>query len=114
MNKNDSIQAVRACMEFLSLDPDELEHKPISCSFENNKRKSASAKSGNLRITFEKGGDGSPCVSCNLDIIRGYGINYSYFDPNYQTFTYVEVPDGSRATLTCQGDGYSFDMTFSR
>lgn len=92
-------------MEDLGLDRSKKPSYSVDAQMYNYKNHS----SGNITVTFNcnwQSGDG-PYIEVD-DVIRGYGIKYESFKPQWQKFSYNK--DGKKLLIT--GDDYRFSLTF--
>ena len=100
-----SIGAINQCMQDLGLNKKEkLLHK-VDAQIYNFKNRSF----GNITVTFNcnwQSGDG-PYIEVD-DVIRGYGIQYESFKPQWQEFTYNK----EEKKMIVKGEEYEFSLTF--
>ena len=100
-----SIGAIKECMEDLGLSLSEKPSYEIDAQMFNYKNHA----SGNITVKFNsnwQSGDG-PYIEVD-DVIKGYGINFESFKPQWQEFTY----DKAEKKLIVIGDKYKFVLTF--
>ncbi len=101
-----SIRAIRDCMDDLGF---VINDQP-SFHAQATIRNPDNGQFGSITVTFKSNwgsGDG-PYIEFT-DVIRGYGIGYTYFQPQWQHFTYNK----EAKQLKVVSDTYSFILTFA-
>ena len=103
---SDSISALRACMEFLSLDPNEARSHDVQARITLERPK---ASAGGIAVTFQSNwhsGDG-PYLDFG-DEIKGYGVRYAQFKPKWVNITWSSAD----TSLRIEGSEYDFTLKF--
>lgn len=102
----ESLLALHDCMKELGLDRNDQLQYVVEAKINNLLEPS---KFGMIDVTFNCNPHSSFGPDIELDeVIRGFGIHFVQFKPNYQEFTY----DRKENELTIRGDNYHFSLGF--
>lgn len=105
-----SIAAINDCIKFLGHTFSQSTDFDARCRFSNHNKASTFDKTGYLTVNFSGNlaNPQIPEVSCDPELMKGFNINQSVFNPTRHTFVFAKAS----ATLTVTGPGFGFDLDF--